>query len=69
MPEVWVIDRDTKVPEVYLLKAGLYVLKAPDSDGWVASDYTGIEMRPSGQGKLSVRIGKDDSTREDLPAP
>ena len=65
--EVWIIDRDTKRPEIYALRVGEYEKKIPAADGWLQSEVTGVEMRPTGRGKLSMCLGKDESTREDLP--
>lgn len=65
--EVWVIDRDTKVPELHVLQGGDYHLKPPDDAGWLQSAATGIQLR-SGRGqKLLIQIVGDESTREVLP--
>src|SRR5205085_11983952 len=47
VPEVWIIDRDSKEPEVYLLKRGGY-RKQRGSGGWVRSLATGVELRATG---------------------
>jgi Uma2 family endonuclease len=67
VPEVWIIDRDTKEPEVYLLKRGRYRKQRPTASGWVRSPATGVEMQPGRPGKLAVRMAGDDTTWEDLP--
>ena len=67
VPEVWVIDRDSKEPEVYVLKRRRYKKQSAGRGGWVRSPGTGIELRASGSGKLTVRLAGDESTREDLP--
>jgi Uma2 family endonuclease len=64
--EVWIIHRDTKVPEIYLLKNGGYV-KQRAVAGWVRSPLTGLEMKKGKPGKLAIRKVGDDSTRADLP--
>jgi hypothetical protein len=56
VPEVWIIDRDSKVPEVYVLTAGLYVLQSSRPEGWIVSGATGIELRPGAPGKLAMRL-------------
>jgi Uma2 family endonuclease len=67
VPEVWIIHRDTKKVEPYLLRQGEYELSEPDADGWVRSPAAGMEMRPTGTGKLAIQlIGKAD-TAADLP--
>jgi Uma2 family endonuclease len=67
VPEVWIIHRDTKVPEIYLLRKGRYRKQRANGDGWVRSPGTGVELRAGKPGKLSVRMNGDDSTRADLP--
>ncbi len=66
VPEAWVIHRDTKQPEVYLLKRGRY-RKQRAVGGWARSLLTGTEMRASGSGKLVIRRVGDDATRAELP--
>lgn len=66
-PELWIIHRDTKKPEVYLLKRGKLRLQAIPSSGWVASPLTGLEMKATRQGKLAIREAGADATREELP--
>lgn len=51
--EVFVIDRDTKVPEIFFLTGNHYQKKHPDADGWLRSDLSGIEMRVMNPGKLT----------------
>ena len=67
VPEVWVIDKDTKFPEVYELRGKEYELVESGKDGWILSKATGLELRATGSGKLSIRLAGDDSTREELP--
>ena len=67
VPEVWIIERDSKAPEIYVLRAGRYMQRAASAEGWVLSDVTGIELRLGRPGKLAMRLAGDDSTREDLP--
>jgi Uma2 family endonuclease len=66
VPEVWIINRDTKEPEVYLLKGGRY-RKQRATAGWVRSPAADIELRAGKPGQLAVRMRGDDATREDLP--
>ncbi|GIX48079.1 MAG: hypothetical protein KatS3mg131_2290 [Candidatus Tectimicrobiota bacterium] len=67
VPEVWVIDRDSKQPEIYVLREGRYEQKAADADGWLRSPHTGVELRSDKPGVLTLRLAGDDTTREDLP--
>ncbi len=58
VPEVWIIDRDTRRPEVFrLLNAG-YRSLPPDGDGWLLSSITGILMRAE-RGKLAIALVND----------
>jgi Uma2 family endonuclease len=66
VPEVWIIHRDTKEPEVYVLKRGKLQLQAA-VDGWMQSPLTGLEMQANGKGKLVIRKIGDDTSREELP--
>jgi len=67
VPEVWVIDRDSKAPELHVLDEGGYVLQQADEDGWLHSPATGVRLRGEAQQKLAVQIGDDSSTRRLLP--
>jgi Uma2 family endonuclease len=67
VPEVWIIHRDSKEPEIHFLQAGRYEPRAAGEDGWVLSSVTGIELRVGKPGKLAIRLAGDDNTREDLP--
>jgi Uma2 family endonuclease len=67
VPEVWIIDRDSKEPEIYLLKRGRNRKQRPTAASWVRSSATGMEMRAGKPGKLAIRVAGDDATREDLP--
>lgn len=66
VPEVWIIHRDTKAPEIHLLKRGKLKKQKPTSEGWLRSPGIGIEMK-KGKGKLLIRLTGDDSTCERLP--
>jgi Uma2 family endonuclease len=67
VPEVWVIQRDSRQPSVRLLRRGHYREQRPRASGWLRSPATGLELAGLG-GKLAVRRSGDDSTRQDLPA-
>lgn len=68
VPEVWVFDRDTRVPEVHARAAGPAYQPLPAGpDGWLRSPATGVEFRAAGTGKLSIRVGGDPSTAAELP--
>jgi Uma2 family endonuclease len=65
--EVWIIERDSKQPELYVLRSGHYERRAADPDGWLRSMLTGIELRRGRPGKLAMRAHGDASTYEELP--
>ncbi|MBI4585270.1 MAG: Uma2 family endonuclease [Planctomycetes bacterium] len=65
--EVWIIDRDTKKPEIHLLKGKKYKQKAVASNGWLQSDFTGLELRAGNPGKLSIRLSGKEGSQVDLP--
>jgi Uma2 family endonuclease len=65
--EVWIIDRDSKAPEIYLLSEGRYLSQPADADGWIQSPATGIELKRSETGKLAIRLAGNETTRQDLP--
>lgn len=68
VPEVWVIHRDTKTPEVHLLTAAAtYAPQPPGPGGWVRSPASGVEFRQTRSGRVWVRVAGDDATAEELP--
>jgi Uma2 family endonuclease len=70
--EVWIIDRDTKQPELHRLVANKFCLQPPDADCWLTSDL-GVQFRraDSGHGadseKLCIRVSASESSRRTLP--
>jgi Uma2 family endonuclease len=66
VPEVWIIDRDTRQPEIHVLKRGRYKKQSVTTQGWIRSPGMGIELAAA-EGKLAVRLAGEDSTRQDLP--
>jgi Uma2 family endonuclease len=67
VPEVWIIDRDSKVPEPHLLREGQYRRQPPGADGWVHSPATEIRLRAEPANRFSIQIADDDPTRQLLP--
>jgi Uma2 family endonuclease len=68
VPEVWVIHRDSRTPEIHLLGAdGKYAAAKPGADGWLQSPATGVEFRQTRPGKVWARVNGDDSTAAELP--
>ncbi|NQU24415.1 MAG: Uma2 family endonuclease [Candidatus Nealsonbacteria bacterium] len=67
VPEVWIIDRDTKAPQVFVLHDGDYREQSPHDDGWLESPATGIEVCVRPGQKLGIRLAGDASTEQLLP--
>lgn len=65
--EVWVVDRDTKRPEIYELVDDQFRRRQPDAHGWHRSEVVGAEMRATGDNKLEIRLTGRDDTLERLP--
>jgi Uma2 family endonuclease len=54
--EVWIIERDSKRPEVYVRTSdGRYQSRKP-GEGWLRSDVAGAEFRAAQGGKLEIRL-------------
>jgi Uma2 family endonuclease len=66
VPEVWVIESDSRIPETHVLKRGRYKKQSATTQGWIRSPNVGIELAGV-KGKLAVRLAADHSTRQDLP--
>ena len=68
IPEVWVIHRDTRTPEIHLLGSERqYIPAKSDASGWLHSPATGVEFRQTRTGKFWSRIAGDESTAAELP--
>ena len=67
VPEVWIIDRDSKHPEVFALTNGVYALLPRNAAGWAESRAIPAEMLATTLGCLAIRMNRNDATRSDLP--
>jgi len=65
--EVWIIDRDSRVPEVLVLQEGAYHELTANADGWLTSPATGVQMRSTVEAKLELQISADEATRRSIP--
>jgi hypothetical protein len=65
--EVWIIDRDTKRPEVFELVGAEPVTREAGAHGWLRSSVAGVEMRATADEKLEIRIAGRDDTLAQLP--
>jgi Uma2 family endonuclease len=67
VPEVWVVDRDTRVPQVFRLAGGEYEELHAEADRWLQSPMTGVWLRAGTAGTLEVQMGDNVTTRRSLP--
>jgi hypothetical protein len=65
--EMWIVDRDPKVPQVYRLTDGDYQQQTADADGELKSAVTGVRLHAARNGALGIRLGEDASTERLLP--
>lgn len=65
--EAWIIDRDTKVPEIYLLRGEEPEPATADTEGWLHSPATGVELRGEPTAKLAIRLAGRPETRQRVP--
>ena len=66
VPEVWVIDRDTRLPEIHRLANGRYEMESPTVDGWLRSQVVTIMMRHASK-SLTLQIAAEVSSRHTIP--
>lgn len=66
VPEVWIIDRDTRQPEIFRLLGDDYLPLAPAGDGWLLSGITAIRMRAE-DGRLAIALIDDPASVRLLP--
>lgn len=67
VPEVWVVDRDTRVPQVLRLVEAAYEETPASREGWISSPITGVRMRAEPKERLAMQMGDDSATRRVLP--
>jgi Uma2 family endonuclease len=67
VPEVWVIDRDTRVPQMFRLVADEYEELLGAAERWLRSPLTGVWLRPEPAGRLEAQMGDDAISRRSLP--
>jgi len=67
VPEMWIIDRDAKRPEIYTLGENRYDEAPPDGEGWLGSPHAGIFLRAEPGGKLAIRRADDPDSLRLLP--
>lgn len=67
VPEVWLIDRDTRRPEVLVLNEGQYQRPSSAAEGWLDSPATGVRLRGETGNCLAMQLAGDEATRRLLP--
>jgi Uma2 family endonuclease len=67
VPEVWVVDRDTKMPQVFQLTQGEYRELPRAAEGWVYSPVTGVALRGELGSKLGIQMADNTATFKSLP--
>lgn len=67
VPEVWIIDRDTRRGELYVLVEGEYAEQEAGPGGWLTSAATDVEFHGTANSKLAIRIAGDKETLRELP--
>lgn len=65
--EVWVLHRDTNVPELYVLEAGEFAPVAADAAGWFRGPVSGVWFRSQSSGRVAVRLADHETTLTVLP--
>ena len=67
VPEVWIVHRDTRQPEIHVWGDQEYTVARANENGSVRSSATHIEMRASEDRHLIVRFAGDVATERGLP--
>lgn len=67
VPETWIIDRDSCVPEIYVLESGQYVVRRASETGWLTSNETGVELKIDSPGRLLIRVIDKPETTTLIP--
>ncbi|MCA9187784.1 MAG: Uma2 family endonuclease [Pirellulaceae bacterium] len=66
VPEIWVIDSDSRAPEVHKLDATKYQRESAGVDGWFTSAAINAMLKQDGN-SLLIQIVGDEATRRKLP--
>ncbi len=65
--EAWIVDRDTKVPELFVRGAKAFRRAKANRAGWLVSKVTGVQMRAAANDTLALRLGGDLATESLVP--
>ena len=67
VPEAWIIDRDSRVPQILELHEGEYQSQSPAADGWIRSAAAGISLRAEPGNRLGIQLTDDPGSGAILP--
>jgi Uma2 family endonuclease len=67
VPEVWIIHRDTKAPEIYVPGRKKYRLQRANGSGWIKGPQTQVELKHAAPDKFAIRVNGDDTVERELP--
>ena len=68
VPEVWIVERDGRFPEIFELRSADYQLLEADELGWLSSSATCIQLRHEATTRqLAIRLTADHSSLRLLP--
>ncbi len=67
VPEVLVIDRDTKIPQRHVLAQDCYQMAEHDDRGWLVSPAIGVEYRSTENARIAIRLTGDEQSYRELP--
>jgi Uma2 family endonuclease len=61
VPEIWVVDRDSRSPEIHKLVGGQYDRVPKGSEGFVESPSTAVRLWQSTDRQLVIQLGDGDA--------
>jgi Uma2 family endonuclease len=65
--EVWILDRDSRFPELLTLRGNDYQACESSSEGWLHSRVADVEFRVAADEKFEIRLSGRDDTLARLP--
>ncbi len=65
--EMWIIDRDTNVPELFVLSEGRNEPAMPGEDGWLVSNASAVEFKSVANAKFGIRLAEEPASYRELP--
>ena len=67
IPEVWIIDRNSKSAEIFVESEVGYSPAEKDESGWITSPNTNIKLRLTDQGMLAIQLIASQDSLAELP--